>query len=149
MRIGRLALASVGLLILGIGVASAREFRRPNPYDLQPGIREIGRYTQVIPGTYGKLFPLPSLYPGESKVSSAAFTPGCATTPTAPTMGESGSAARKAEAPVHPKLASAPSPKESSTEGFPMGNVLGSAVSNPVDGLENDLRDVARRLNSK
>lgn len=155
MRIGRrmlgLTLMGAGLLTLGIGGAFARTFPRANPLDLQPGIREEGRYTEVIPRTYGKLHRLPSLYPGPGAgtVSSQSACGGCATSSPVPRMGDGRSHNAQAPAPISSR--SIPTAENLSGVGStPIANVVGSgAGSSRVDSLESSLRDVARKLNTR
>jgi hypothetical protein len=142
----------LGLLAVSIGIAAARDFRPPNPYDMSPGIREEGRYTMIVPGTYGHLIPI---LPFPFTKGDGGGKPGDTSTQSA--TARSGSAGPLTIDGKRPPVIRIPSPiapggpKSPGSLDGGVGSVLsptGSGGSH-TDGLESRIREAIDKLHSR
>lgn len=146
----------IGLVVMSAGIAAARSWPGPNPYDLMPGIREIGLYQMRVPGTYGYLLPIrPFPYTKDDKgtVSSMSAPGGSAQGPAVMTIGGNVSGAQRGGivTSLDPKMLGYLSPGGGFLTGAGGGGNLsptGEGVSR-AENLESHLRDTIRKLNSK
>src|SRR5262245_3363921 len=95
IRKALLVLVFMGLVGAAAPAVSAQLLHHVNPYNYAAGIREIGLYTMVVPGTvgHGHLWPLPALVPppqnplGDGGMSTQSYAGGAQmTSPSAPAM---------------------------------------------------------------
>ena len=146
-RLSSWVLVLFGLMVLSIGIAAARDFRRPNPYDYRAGYHE-DLYTMRCPGTYGNLIRLPSLYPGDIpplNSSGSNQSSGVVSVASASSTGGQQSAS-----PSTGSVSFAPKVVVGDDTAGPGGTLLPTGRSGSLsDSLDSGLRDAIRRLHSK
>ena len=145
-RLSSWVLVLFGLMILSIGIAAARDFRRPNPLDYRAGYHE-DLYTMRCPGTYGNLIHLPSLYPGDVPPLNG-FGSGMSGGATAESVSTTGG--QRAASPSTGSVSVAPKLVLGEDSTGTAGMLLPTGRSGSMsDNLDSGLRDAIRRLHSK
>jgi hypothetical protein len=140
----------LGLVVVSIGIAAAREWGPPK--DMLAGIREEGAYTMRIPGTYGHLIPiLPFPYTKDDPKKGGGNVAPLSVDPQAKSGGPVTIDGKKPAKPLPNPGLPMGGPKSMGDGSIGIGDLITPTghEGGRADGLDASLREAIRRLHTR